>query len=264
MAVPFKFYLTHISGNAGYRANWEPNKPLVLGMVGKLTNGVFDVITTLEQEGFQPEVLKDSSPGELDYTSNQTVDIDIKLAGKAPSIGSVLTEADAGFVLDFKGENAVVFQIKDTLTHQVMNLGKMEHEIVSRFKNKNWPKDWLIITQLVEAVSATIIVSNSANNKIELKATANAGTPNLKLTDANLGLTVAKEKGSSLKVIAQAGITPLYRVMGIRHPLFGKVSLKSRGIAPGVQEEEKFRYQDFDARELEEEIPAELDESEGA
>jgi hypothetical protein len=260
MAIPFKFYLSQISGNAGYRANWEPNRPLELGMIGKLTNGILDVVSTLQQEGLDPEVLKDVTPGEFDYTSNQTVDIDVKLAGKAPAAESVLTEADAGFVLDFKSENAVVFQVKDSLTHQIVNMGKLEREIISRFKDGKWPKDWLIITQLLEAVSATIIVSNSINNKIELKATANTGTTNLKLTDVSLGLNVAKEKGSSLKVIAQAGITPLYRVMGIRHPLFGQIQLDSKGIAPNVIGEEKFRYQDFDPRELEG-IPAELNEA---
>jgi hypothetical protein len=260
MAIPFKFYLSHISGNAGYRANWEPNRPLELGMIGKLTNGVLDIVSTLQQEGLEPEVLKDVTPGEIDYTSNQTVDIDIKLAGKAPAVGSVLTEADAGFVIDFKSENAVVFQVKDTFTHQIVNVAKMEREIVARFKDNKWPKDWLIITQLLEAVSATIIVSNSSNNRIEFKATANAGTANLKLTDANLGLTVAKEKGSSLKVIAQQGITPLYRVMGIRHPLFGKIQLDSKGIAPEAAREEKFKYQDFDPRELED-VPEEIDEA---
>jgi len=260
MAIPFKFYLSHISGNAGYRANWEPNRPLELGMIGKLTNGIFDVVSTLQQEGLQPEALKDVTPGELDYTSNQTVDIDIKLAGKAPVAESVLSEADAGFVLDFKSENAVVFQVKDSLTHQIVNIAKLEKDILPRFKDGTWPKDWLIITQLLEAVSATIIISNSSNNKIELKATANVGTSNLKLTDASLGLNVAKEKGSSLKVIAQAGITPLYRVMGIRHPLFGKVQLDSKGVAPDAIKDEKFRYQDFDPRELEG-IPAELNEA---
>src|SRR4051812_17664778 len=126
MAIPFKFYLSHISGNAGYRANWEPNRPLELGMIGKLSNGILDIVSTLQQEGLEPEVLKDITPGELDYTSNQTVDIDIKLAGKAPVAGSILTEVDAGFVIDFKSENAIVFQVKDTLTHQVVNLAKME------------------------------------------------------------------------------------------------------------------------------------------
>ncbi|RYD98719.1 MAG: hypothetical protein EOP50_04730 [Sphingobacteriales bacterium] len=250
MASPFKFYLKHISSKSGYRANWEPNKPLQLGMIGKLTDGVLDVVSTLEQEGLTPKILKDDSLGELDYTSNDTVDIGIKLGGSAPVAGSVLSQAEAGFFLDFHGENAVVFQVKDTLTHQIINMGELEKEIIKRYKEGAWPKDWVIITQLLEAVSATIIVSNSSNNKIELKASANVGTPNLKLTDASLGLSVAREKGSSLKVIAQQGIMPLYRVMGVRHPFLGKPNVGAKGEEVEVSEE-TFSYQDFDPAELE-------------
>ncbi len=252
MATPYKFYINHISSNAGYRANWEPNKPLELGMIGKLTNGVLDVVSTLEQEGLTPKILKDSSVGEMDFTSHQTVDIDIKLAGKAPTAGSVLTAAEAGFVLDFHGENAVVFLVKDTLTHQIINMAELEKQIIPRYKDGSWKKDWVIVTQLLEAVTATIIISNSNNNKLELKASAGVGTASLKLTDASLGLSVAKEKGSSLKVLAQQGLTPLYRVMGIRHPLFGKPALSSRGEDAKQVQEEVFKYQDFDAGELDE------------
>ena len=251
MAAPFKFYLEHIAKRAGYRATWEPNKPLELGMIGRLDGGIFDVVSTLEQEGLTPKILKDSTPGELDYTSNETVDIGIKLAGQSPIAGSALTEAQAGFVLDFHGENGVVFQVKDSLTHQIINMAEMEKEILKRFKDGTWPKDWVIITQLLEAVTATIVISNSSNNKLELKASANVGTAALKLTDASLGLSVAKERGSSLKVLAQQGITPLYRVMGIRHPLFGKVHVGARGIEPA--QEESFDYQDFDPEEVENE-----------
>jgi hypothetical protein len=251
MATPFKFYLDHISSKAGYRANWEPNKPLELGMIGRIDKGIFDVVSSLEQEGLTPKILKDLTPGELDYTSNDTVDVDIKLAGQAPIAGSVLSNAEAGFVLNFHGENAVVFQIKDSLTHQIINMAALEKEIVKRFKDGTWPKDWLIITQLLEAVSATIIISNSSNNKVELKASANVGAASLKLTDAALGLSVAKESGSSLKVLAQQGITPLYRVMGVRHPLFGKTHVGARGEEVKAVQEESFKYQDF--------IPAEME-----
>lgn len=258
MATPFKFYLNHIFDKVGYRANWEPNRPLELGLIGRLDNGILDVVSTLEQEGLVPKPLKDESPGDLDYTSHDTVEIDIKLAGKAPAAGSVLTDAEAGFVLNFHGENAVVFQVQNTLTHQIINMAELEKEIVKRYKDGSWPKDWVIITQLVEAVSATIIISNSSNNKLELKAAANVGTANMKLTDASLGLSVAREKGSSLKVLAQKGITPLYRVMGIRHPLFGKTHVGARGEEMKELHEETFTYQDFNPAELETASDAEM------
>lgn len=255
MAAPFKFYMKHIADKAGYRATWEPNKPLELGMIGQLNQGIFDVVSTLEQQGFTANVLKDDTTGQLDYTSNDTVDIGIKLAGDAPVAGSVLTNADAGFVLDFRGENGIVFQVNDTLTHQIINMAEMEPEIVKRYKDGSWSKDWVIITQLVEAVSATIVISNSSNNKLELKASANVGTMNLKLTDASLGLTIAKETGSSIKMLAQQGITPLYRMMGIRHPLFGKVQVGARGVVKA--QKESFGYQNFDPAEVEEATVAE-------
>lgn len=250
MATPYKFYLTHISRNAGYRANWEPNRPLELGMIGKLTNGIFDVFTTLEHEGLKAEILKDVNPGELNYTSNDSVEIETKLSGKIPAAGSTLTNADAGFVIDFNSQHAVIFQLQETLTHQIVNMGTLNQEITTRFKNKTWPKEWVIITQLVEAVAATIIVSNSSNNKIELKATANAGIANLKLTDTSLELIVANEKGSSLKLIAKTGVTPLYRVMGVQHPLFGKPQLNVRGMHRTI-ESDRLKFQEFDPRELE-------------
>jgi len=47
--------------------------------------------------------------------------------------------------------------------------------------------------------------------------------------------------------------------MGIRHPLFGKVQLDAKGIAPDAHKEERFRYQDFDLRELDQ-VPQEINE----
>lgn len=195
-----QFYLKHMAKQTGYRATWEPNRPLFVGAVGKLEDGVFTIFSNLEKEGIIPEIMEDESQGFWDYSSSESVDISIKLAGKAPVAGSVLTEADAGFTLDFKSQDAVVFQADKTLTHQIVNMGVIEKQIIEKYRNGDWPKDWLVINQLIEAESATIIISNSSNNQMDLKASANAGTANLKLTDASLGLQVVRERGSSFKI----------------------------------------------------------------
>ena len=250
MSNPQEFYLAHMHNKTGYRATWDPGRPLIIGQIGKLDqSGSFNVFSTLAKEGIPAELLEDPSSSEMDYTSHNSVTIDFKLAGKAPKAGSVLTEADAGISFSFKGEKSVVFQTSGHKTHQLTNLAEIEHMILDKYKHDNWKKDWLVITQLVEAVTATIIISNSSNGSLELKAKAGAGTNEVKLTDASLGLSVAKEKGSTLKYIAQSGITPLYKVMGIRHPLFGKPQLGTKGIDYEAQSEE-FRIQDFDPGEI--------------
>jgi len=251
MENPFKFYLKHMNDKTGYRASWDPGRLLKIGYIGKLDKyGVFNVFSSLEKEGIPVEVLTDPSSIEMDYTSHGSIIISAKLSGSAPVAGSAFTEAEAGFSFEFKSEKSVVFQTSGHKTMQLTNLAEIERQILTKYDNGNWDKDWLIITQLVEADCATIIISNSNNGSLDLKAKANVGTQQLKLTDASLGLTVAKEHGSTLKYITQSGLTPLYRVMGIRHPLFAEPKLNTRGLEKDIQKEE-LKVQDFNSGELE-------------
>lgn len=251
MPASYTNYLNHIATCSGYRANWEPNRPLEIGMVGLVTNGIFDVQTSLQRQGLKPDILNDIRPGQLDYTSGNTVSIQTKVSGEAPIAGSIMSNLDAGFIIELKSANAVVFKAENTLTHQIENMAELEPAIIDKFNDGTWKKDWVIITQLQEATSATIIILNSSNSKIELKANGGVATGELKLTDASLGLSVAKETGSNFKFIAQNGINPLYRVMGIRHPLFSKPGLRMRKI-DNWDEGQKLKIQHFDVRELRE------------
>lgn len=252
MANPHKFYLQHMNAKTGYRGTWDPGKPLKIGSIGKLDKfGVFSVFSSLEKEGIPVEELQDTSTSDMDHTSSDSVTITAKVSGSAPVAGSVLTDVEAGFSFDFKSDKSVVFQSVGNKTHQLVNLGEIEHLILEKFNNGNWDKDSLIVTELVEAATATIIISNSSSGKLELKAKADAGTQNLKLTDVSLGLSVAREQGSTIKFIAENGLTPLYRVMGIRTPFLGKTFFGTKGGEEEQPEEENFKVQDFNPKELE-------------
>ena len=252
MASIYQFYLEHMATKTGYRATWEPNRPLTIGAIVKLEKGVFSIQSSLGKEGIPMEVMDDTSKGVVDYSSSGSVNIGVKAAGQAPLAGSALTNVDAGFSIGFASDKSVLFQADKTKTLQITNLGAIEREVIQRVNDSRWPKDWLIVTQLVQAATATIIISFSSNSKIDLKASANVGTPQLKLTDASLGLSVVNEKGSHFKAIAANGITPLYRVMGYRHPLFGHEQLSTKSDAEELKKEQ-FRIQPFDPAELAEE-----------
>lgn len=253
MANPHRFYLSHMHNKTGYRASWDPGHTLKIGFVGKLDKaGVFIVYTSLQREGITPDVLSDVSEGQFDYSSHDQVDIAVKAAGTAPALGSALTEADAGFSVEFKSNRGIVFQADGFKTHQIVNISEVERQVLEKYKNGNWDKDWLIITKLVEASAATILISNSNNSKLELKAKAGVGTGKLKLTDANLGLTVAREQGSTLKYISEKGLTPLYSLMGVRHPWLGSPSVVTKATVGQEATEDDFKVQDFLPEELEE------------
>lgn len=250
MASPFKYYLEHMHKKSGYRAIWDPGRNLQLGLVGKLDgNGSFTTYTSLTKEGITMEVTPDDKPIDQDYTSNESVEIAVKASGDAPVAGSFLTKLDAGFSIKFKGDSGVVFRTQGQRTDEITNIAELEKAILQKYKEKNWDKDWLIITRLIKCDSGTIIISNSSNTNLELRAKGDVAAAQLSLADASLNLSTAWEKGSSLKFIGQAGMTPLYSLMGVRHPLFSKAGFVNKGFAPTV---DKLAEQPFDEKELEE------------
>jgi hypothetical protein len=255
MIAPNVFYLNLMNSKTGYRAAWNPNVKLEIGMVGKIDKtGVFNVYKTLQKEGVPMQIMASDSSIDLDYTSSDSVSITSKLAGAAPVAGSSLTDVHAGFSVDFKSDNGVVFQSTGNKTYQLTNLEEIETQVLAKYDKGEWPDDYLIITQLVVADTATIIISNSSNVHLDLQASANAQVAALKLTDASLGLTIVRQEGSSMHYLAEKGLTPLYRVMGVRRPFWwwGKNSLDTKGYAPETTPgDEELSLQEFDERELE-------------
>lgn len=232
-----------------YRAAWDPTKHLKIGYIGKLQQGVISIYSSLDKEGIPLEVATSISSAAMDYSSQDSVVISAKLSGEIPVPGSALTTADAGFSFGFNSQESIVFQTGNYKVHQLVNLAEIEDMVLRKYKKGNWDRDWVILTELVEAGQATIIISNSYQGVLELKAHTAAGAGKMSLTDASLGLSVVREKGSSLKYIAQDGLTPLYRVMGIQHPFLGNLSLSSKNKR-NMQPEERLQLLDFDEREL--------------
>jgi hypothetical protein len=226
-----KQYLKEINKKFQYRATWEPGKTLRIGDIGILEKGIFSLRSTLEQEQIALQIRVDESEGSLKYTSEGSVEIKAKLAGEMSMPQSQLAKGDAGFVVQFKKQNAVVFTINGTKTYQIENTGQIEREVLQRFAENKWPKDWLIITELVEAKEATILISNAKDSQIELKANADISpSSELNIADAEFNFSVVSKRGLSTEIIAKEGVTPLYRVAGIRKPLLGDPSLGSKEL----------------------------------
>ena len=253
MSNLYDYYLTHINAMSGYRANWEPAKPIKIGDIGILENGVFTTITQFSENEIKLDIATTENTSDLNYTSSDNVTISVKAEGEAPVAGSTLTNADAGFSIEFKKGEAIVFQVSGYKTIQIRNILDVQKLVLEKSKSGEWVKDWYIITEMLEAENATIIISNSGNFMLDLKAKAAASAGDLKLTNASLGLQVVRDKGSSLNFIGRQGITPMYRVMGLTNPLFGKKRLETRELSAFDEEQPEeltFEVQDFDTGEL--------------
>lgn len=230
MSNPQKFYLKHMYKETGFRAAWDPGSPLEIGMIGKLdSKGAFTVWSTLAKQGIEPEILLDKSKSSIDYSSQNGISIEAKAEGKVPSVGGLLGETEAGFDIAFTSGQGLIFKATGYRTDKIVNIEDLQAAILEKYENGVWQKDYLIITGLATAATATIIISTGSTGKLALKAKTGISAQNLVLTDANISLTASREEGSIYRYIAKKGLTPLYSVMGVRHPWFGHPTLKVRG-----------------------------------
>jgi len=199
----------------GYYATWTPDVPLKLGDVGILEKNVFTRMDNLNNLGLPFEIIKDHTKAPLEYSSKNSVKLTNKIAGDVAPQGSTFKISDAGIIVEFLREKAVLFKLNNVTSSCIDKRFALDGEILKKYNNNQWKKEWVVITELKEAESGTIIISNSKDTKIELKANANIGITDLDIAGASFNFSVQNPKNMDMQIIAQEGLTPLFRLMGI-------------------------------------------------
>ncbi|KMQ72534.1 hypothetical protein ACM44_00010 [Chryseobacterium koreense CCUG 49689] len=230
MKGPQKQYTDEMKRKFGYMATWLPGVPLKMGDIGVIRDNAFTRIAGLEDFNIGFDIREDETPEDLEYSSKGSVSVTTKLSGTITPPGSSLGNLDAGFIVEFSGANSILFKANKTKTNLIKNTIKLGDEVIKLYKEGKWNKKWVVITELVEAETATILISNTENAKIELKANANITLTKLDIADASLDLGYTHYKGLDTKVIAQSGLTPLFKVKGIHTNIFVPPVFKEKGI----------------------------------
>ena len=207
-----KRYISDLYSQFHYYPTWLPTSTIEVGSIGTFSGNEFERLSHLRNEGIDFEVQEDTNQADLDYSSEGAVTISPKVSGKAPVAGSVLSEADAGFTVDFSRKHAIVFRAKGVVCSSIKDQIKLGRDLKKKYDEGKWDKKWVVIKELVRAESATILISGATSSRVELKATANVGAARLDIADASLALNVAFEKNIGTKFVAEKGITPLFKV----------------------------------------------------
>ena len=227
-----KFYQDYIDKNFGsYHATWLPTRELNVGDVISIgDDGGIIPQSTLNRLEIPFEVVQDETP--FDTDSKQDADVDIAPVAQAgtPAVGNVVTNAEVGFNIHFKKGNSVVFKLSGSRLYRINFIAELTPTIIKKFKEGTWQKEWMIITELIKADSGTIILAQSGNTSISLKAKADVHAGPIKITDPSLSFDNSANNDDTGTYI-KSDITPLYRCMGIKSSLFG-IRFNTRGIIP--------------------------------
>ncbi len=230
MASAQKQYTNEMKRKFGYYATWNPGVPLKLGDVGTFRRNVFTRISDLESFAIQFEIRPDITKTPLEYMSKGSVALTTKLSGNIAPQGSVLANADAGVIVDFSSENATLFKANNTTSPSIRDTVKLGEEIINLYREGKWNKDWVVVTELIEAESATIIISNSAGGKLELKVNANIDAPYFDIADGKFNFSPSFSSGLETRIISGEGLTPLFKIMGMKSRLFLKPVFRGKAL----------------------------------
>lgn len=223
-------YTRELKKQFGYLATWLPSTPVSLGDVGIVKRGVFTRLSNLNDFGISFEIEKDSSKSDIDHSSKGAVSISLKAAGTTPAAGSTLTEVDAGITIEFSKENAILFKANGTVSPSIKDQIKLGDTIKKLYKEGKWNIQWVVVTEVVEAESATIIISGSSKGKVELKAEAEVKLGELDIADADAKLGLSFSRDLSTSIIAKESLTPLFKASRIKEHILKKPTFTLKGV----------------------------------
>ena len=215
MSNAMKSYLRLMNKKFGYHAIWVPSRKIEVGQVGMFHNDVFTPYTSLEKLGIPMEVSTKNTDDYLEFKSSSSVKVSVKAHGKTNPDFAIIAEGEAGFAVSFASQNSIYFKGLGVSSHVLENLHDIHQEVRGLEQAGVWQNKYVIITEVLETKSATILISNSSNSMIELRAKGAQPGGVLDIADVGMGLEHVREIGIDTKILAKNGITPLYKVVGL-------------------------------------------------
>jgi hypothetical protein len=215
-------YFKELSRALGYLAAWMPNSTLELGDI--IDRHTFERQGNISNRQGHRVVFSSrpaSTRASFEYSSAGGASIVTKAAGRVFP-GSSLAKAEAGLVVKFSRENAIVFEASDCKSSAIDDLEALTKSVAELSAARDWEPEWVVVTEVVRAAFATIIISSGTAAQIDLRATGKIAPVGLRLADPEARFQAASSRDIGYKFIAEAGLTPLYRAKGIKRSQLGE------------------------------------------
>ena len=132
--------------------------------------------------------------------------------------------------IEFGSKGAFILQAPETFGSEIGDRLNLRRQIIGSFTKGIWEKDWLVITRLVTATSATVLISKSSNVSLELSTKANLSGAVAALGAANAGINVKHLQGGTIGMIGGRNVTPLFQVSRLKSGFFGVPKFETKSL----------------------------------
>jgi hypothetical protein len=149
---------------------------------------------------------------QLSFSSKGATSVSFSAAGTVNVGGIVNTKPS--LKIDFKSESAVFFNAAGCKHHMIDDKNALADAIMALYNGGKgqWKREWVVVTDYIEAGSATIVVSGDSSASIELEATADV--PRIDLGDAKLALAIKSSTNIGYQLVKQSDDGTLKPLVG--------------------------------------------------
>ncbi len=183
----------------------------------------FEIVGHIEDDFFNLKTFiakkySGKAEADIDFGSETGVNIDVKLKGDLQIPNSRLKIDDSGLVISFEKKASYLLKTGDTIVHYIENIAELGKKVKSLYIAKKWNRQWFIISELIEAERATLLISRSGKSKIELKAEgAVQSISENDLVGADIDFSILVKKDMSTSIIGKKGpYFPLFKANGLK------------------------------------------------
>ena len=222
-------YTREMRRHFGYSATWIPTVEVRLGDVGLLMNDEYVRVGSLAEFGIGFSERADSATGTLEYTSAGSVSIEFNGRGEIPSPTSS-GKVGSGILLTFGAENSIFFSARNCTTISIEEQGDLRRKLLSLVRAKRWLDHYVVVTEVIRSERTTILGSSAAGARIELSADASAEVQGASLLGASTQLRIKNARNIALQIVAEGGLTPLFRAWGVSQRPFRSPQLVQRSL----------------------------------
>lgn len=222
--LPYRQYTRSLQ-RTGYRATWLPGETMELGAVGFLRDGLFDQRARLSDFGITFASRAGTGRTGFEYQSSIGVKTSYKAAGESSAAFRGVGVTSAGVRFEFSRLGAVVFSAPRCVITQIDNKRALERKLRGV---TDWDMGWVIVTKVVKATSATILLSGSSEAFVELRASGSVAPGGVDLADLAVGFSRARASGMAVNLVAEGQLTPLYEAFRMRRPALTRDPRKRR------------------------------------
>jgi len=213
-----------------YWAAWLPGTHFAIGDIGTLNGYLFEKVGTLGELKLKYYAETDADPSPLDISSEAGVAVSLKAAGETNPSFTHIGAAEAGLKIEFGAQGAFILQAPEMFASEMGDRLNLRDQIIGAFDKGVWEKDWLVITRLLTATSATVLISRSSNASLELTAKANLSGAVAALGNADAGITVKYQQGDTVSMIGGKNVTPLFQLSRLKTGFFAPPKLVTKSF----------------------------------